>query len=333
MGVSTKTIVITGASSGIGMQSAINLYSKGYKLILPCRNKESSIKIQNVFKDITNSSKELPSTPILNLSDLSSVEEFSKTITKQIKCIDVLILNAGLQYTGCKHPHKSDQGFELTFAVNHLSHFLLTNRLLPLLCKSSSARIVITSSEVHNPLSPGGRIGKPAHLGKLEGINNKKFFCHLDGTQEFNADKAYKDSKLCNILFGRELSQRLLNLNLQIPVICWAPGLVIPKGKGGFFRYSRKYNQLGQLLFAWIARDILHITESLENSGRILANIATDIKYDGCGFHYLSNRLIYPGKYQLEKGVLSMEAIDNNLASKLWLKSCDLIGISTCIRI
>ena len=97
-------------------------------------------------------------------------------------------------------------------------------------------------------------------------------------------------------------SLRFLKNNFHIPVLCWAPGLVIPATKEGFFRYSRKYNELGQILFAFIARDLLNITESPENAGRILYNQATSDSYQEENFLYLSNNIKGLGN-QIESGI------------------------------
>ena len=101
------------------------------------------------------------------------------------------------------------------------------------------SRIIITSSDVHNPKSSGGNIGQKAGLNEL--INFK------DEIQvpfkNFSADKSYKNSKLCNILFAKELSKRLSFKKKNISVLSWAPGLVIPDKELGFFRYSQTFNK------------------------------------------------------------------------------------------
>ena len=313
-------ILITGASSGIGYQAALKLIARGYNLILPCKNiSRANQTLTNIFNQFSCdlSKKGNIYTPIMDLSDLNSIDSFISEFKKSRRKIDVLILNAGLQYTGSKSPRWSAQGVELTFAVNHLSHFYLTQNLLPFLNKSDNSRIIITSSEVHNPKSSGGKVGAKACLGDLTGLALDPKFEMIDGN-EFNADKAYKDSKLCNILFAKELSNRLKSNNILIPVIAWAPGLIISRDSLGFFRYSRKYNQLGQILFAYLARDILRITTSNGKAGLLLSELVYLSKYNKDGFHYYSNKIIALGKFVFEETSISEESELPGLSSRLW---------------
>ena len=321
------TILITGGSSGIGYQSVLYLISLGHNIILPCKN------IYRANEVLTNMFNQLPDgltmrgeiyTPIMDLSDLKSIDSLCLEVKKRRLNIDVLILNAGIQYTGAKRPRRSKQGIELTFAVNHLSHFYLTHKILPLIDTSNNPRIIITSSEVHNPKSGGGKVGAKANLGNLNGLESGARFEMIDG-YEFNADKAYKDSKLCNILFAKKLNNYLLERNLSIPVIAWAPGLVISRDSQGFFRHSRKYNPLGQILFAFLARDILRITTSNKEAGLILADLACLSKYEKAGFNYYSNKIISSAKFSFEKADISDDANNEDLSDKLWRLSKSLI--------
>ena len=322
------TILITGGTSGIGYQAVLKLISLGHNVILPCRN---ILRANQVLTNIFNrlrchiSKKGSIYTPIMDLSDLKSIESFCFEFRRRRLNIDVLILNAGLQYTGSKTPRRSTQGIELTFAVNHLSHFYLTQNLLPFLNRSNSSKIIITSSEVHNPMSSGGKVGAKASLGNLSGLVSGKNFEMIDGNQ-FNADKAYKDSKLCNILFARELRNRLNKKNISIPVIAWAPGLVISRDNQGFFRYSRKYNQLGQILFAFLARDLLRITTSNETAGKLLCDLVCSCIYSKSNFNYYSNKIISPGKFIFDKTNVSDEAQRSDLSHDLWELSKALIN-------
>jgi len=321
------TIFITGGSSGIGFQAALRLISLGNNIILPCKNIfRANQVLTHIFNQLPCNLSEKGSiyTPIMDLSDLNSIDSLCSEVKKRELNIDVLILNAGLQYTGSKTPRRSTQGFELTFAVNHLAHFYLTKNLIPLINRSNDSRIIITSSEVHNPMSSGGRVGARAGLGNLSGLASGSGFEMIDGNQ-FNADKAYKDSKLCNILFAKELSNRLEKKSLPIKVIAWAPGLVISRDNEGFFRYSRKYNQLGQILFSFLARDIFKITTSNEKAGMILSDLVSSCKYNKPYFEYYSNKISSPGKFVFEKSNISEEAKKEGLSNRLWELSESLI--------
>ncbi len=322
------TIFITGGSSGIGYQAVLKLISLGHNIILPCKN---ILRANEVLTNIVNqlpfelSKKGSIYTPIMDLSDLKSIDSLCFELKKKRLNIDILILNAGLQYTGSKTPRRSTQGIELTFAVNHLSHFYLTQKLLPFINNNSYSKIIITSSEVHNPMSSGGKVGAKASLGNLSGLSSGTGFDMIDG-DKFNADKAYKDSKLCNILFAKELSNRLKKLGSLISVIAWAPGLVISKDSQGFFRYSRKYNQLGQVLFAFLARDLLRITTSNEKAGMLLCDLVFSCKHNRYDFNYYSNKIISPGKFIFEETQISEEAQIEGLSNQLWGLSKSLIS-------
>ena len=324
-------ILITGGSSGIGFQAVLQLISLGHNIILPCKN---ILRANNVLTRIFNQFQSNSSikgniyTLEMDLSDFKSIDTFCAEVKKRRLNIDVLILNAGLQYTGSKLPRRSAQGIELTFAVNHLSHFYLTQNLLPFLNRNNNSRIIITSSEVHNPISSGGRVGAKASLGNLSGLVSVSGFEMIDGNP-FNADKAYKDSKLCNILFAKELSNRFKKKGLSIPVIAWAPGLVISRESQGFFRYSRKYNILGQILFAFLARDILRITTSNKKAGMLLCDLVCSSKYNKYGFNYYSNKLISPGKFVFEKSNISEEAMREGFSNNLWELSKFIIDNKT----
>ncbi|WP_269623106.1 SDR family NAD(P)-dependent oxidoreductase [Prochlorococcus marinus] len=316
-----RRIVITGATSGIGYQAALKMILDQHEIIVPCRDLASRERFINSLKKdniIFSQIKYRVDLPIADLSDLKSIEEFTDKLIHQNKQIDTLILNAGLQYTGSKEIRRSKQNIELTFAVNHLSHQYITQRLMPLVCKSNYPRIIVTASEVHNPESSGGKIGQPAGLGEMLGIKSSLTFETIDGISTFNADKSYKDSKLCNILFTLELISRLQLNNFPVNVICWAPGLVIPRSKSGFFRYSRKYNEIGQIIFAFFARDVLHITETPEKAGQLLTEIATIFPNKPYQFLYLSNIIKRPGMMLLSKSNVSKEANDTSKAKELW---------------
>ncbi|WP_216901613.1 SDR family NAD(P)-dependent oxidoreductase [Synechococcus sp. CCY 9618] len=323
-----RRLLLTGANSGIGFEAAVLLCRAGHRLTLLCRDQVTAEDArQQVISRAGAGSP--PATVVGDLGDLESVRAAAAELMATGNPIDTLVLNAGLQYAGSREPRRTPQGHELTFAVNHLGHFLLAQRLLPLLEAGRAPRVVVTASEVHDPASAGGRVGPPAGLGDLGGLVDRagEGVTMVDGSA-FSADKAYKDSKLCNVLFAREWARRLEARGTPWPVIAWSPGLVIPPtSTGGFWRYSRQGNELGQRLFALAARSLLRLTESVENAGALLAALASDDAHAAGGFRYLSNRLEGPGRHRFEACPTSGEAQDEDLARRLWEASAALVGV------
>ena len=312
-----RNLLITGASSGIGAEAARRLQTMGHRLTLLCRSEQAGERTRI----------HLGSSPrilIADLADLEAVDRISRQLMDEGEAIDTLALNAGLQLAGTRAPQWSRQGFELTFAVNQLAHQRLLEHLLPLLIRSHEPRVVITASDVHNPRSGGGRVGRPADLGSLKGLLSGTGFAMVDGGT-FDADKAYKDSKLCNVLLGRELSRRLEAQGTPFPVLSWSPGLVIPRGNQGFFRTSRACNPFGMTLFALLARDVLQLTEKPARAGELLADLCVGNRWSRPGFHYLSNHLIRPGQHRFEVVDTSVESCDQAKATALWTQSSELM--------
>jgi protochlorophyllide reductase len=320
-----RQILLTGASSGIGFEAAVRLRQAGHRLVLPCRDAATAETTLRHLEERAGEGLE-PAAPVADLADLESVERCAAELLAKGEPMDVLLLNAGLQYAGATEPRRSAQGVELTFAVNHLAHLVLAERLLPLLVAGQAPRLVVTASEVHDPTSGGGRVGQPAGLGDLAGLRSGPGFAMVDGTSRFDAEKAYKDSKLCNLLFAREFERRAREQGTPLTVIAWSPGLVIPRDRGGFFRFSRAHNEWGQRLFAFLARDLLRLSESVADAGALLASLATDPAEDDPGFRYRANRLIAPGRHRLEAASPSAEACDDARARTLWDLSEGLIG-------
>ena len=320
-----QRILITGGSSGIGLEASKQLTQRGHRLTLLCRTAE---RCQETVRTLSAESEEhIKAEGIaMNLTDLKSIETGCSTILQKNEPIDTLILNAGIQNVGIKEPRLTEQGIEETFCVNHLAHQLIAMRLLPLLIKSKKPRLVITSSEVHNPISGGGRVGLPATLGTLAGLRDQKSMAMLNGQNNFDTDKAYKDSKLCNILMAKHIAIKLKQSGQEIPVLAWSPGLVIPQGSGGFFRTSRQQNPIGLAVFTFVARDLLRLTETVQKAGSLLAELADRSIYEKNGFQYISNQLIRPGKHVFKEAETSNEGNNEQLGEELWTLSEHLIN-------
>lgn len=320
---SGKTIFITGANSGIGFYSVIKFLETKNYLYVPVRSKiRKDLFLNNLRKFYSEShlKKYLKIISDIDLANLENISNLQKFFLSESINFDVFILNAGLQYTGALYPKVSKQGIELTFAVNHLAHFYIINLLNSIIKDSSESRIIITSSDVHNPKSSGGNIGEKAGLNNLSNLKEEI----MGNFKNFNADKSYKNSKLCNILFAKELKHRLKIKKRKISVISWAPGLVFPNKGLGFFRYSSKFNKSGYLIFSTIASKLLGISESVQDAGSLLYKIAMDKNYNNVDYQHLSNQLVSFRKHKLMVTNVSEEASDQELATKLWEFSVDL---------
>ena len=197
-----QIILITGATSGIGKETALALARDGAHVIVHGRDKLKTLATQQQIKEETKNNN--VDVLIADLSSLDDVLKAAAQINKSYPRIDILINNAGLM-TGAKRQLSID-GFELTFATNHLAHFLLTALLLEKLKKSKAARIINVSSKVHSG-------------GKFDSTN-------LQLESGYSPMKAYSNSKLYNILFTQELARRLEKNKLNIIVNCLHPGVV-----------------------------------------------------------------------------------------------------------
>ncbi len=329
--IKNKNILITGGNSGIGFFAIINLLKTKNILYVVIKNefrKNQFLKKIDKYFDKNYLSKFLNIIENCDLSDLENIKNIKNYFYNKKIFLDVIVLNAGLQYTGSFYPKVSKQGVELTFAVNHLAHFYLVNILKDFVRDNEESRIIITSSDVHDPKSSGGNIGKKAGLNNLIDFRKKVTGKFLN----FNADESYKNSKLCNILFAKELVKKLKISSSKISIITWAPGLVIPNDDSGFFRYSKRFNLSGYFIFSKVAKNILGISESVENAGKILSEIVFDSNLNNIGYVHLSNKLISFKKHKLVESKVSDEANDSELASKLWILSeeiCRSLGFVT----
>ena len=194
-----KTVIITGANTGIGLETAVDMAQRGARVILACRNPEKGKAAVQVVKE--RSKNEAVVFAQLDLASLQSVRDFATRILNQEPHIDILINNAGVlvpSYT------KTEDGFELQFGVNHLAHFLLTNLLLDRLKEAPAARIVNVSSNAHM-------------IGKI-------YFDDLQSEKSYSKFRAYGHSKLANILFTRSLARRLKDT--RVTAYSLTPGLV-----------------------------------------------------------------------------------------------------------
>lgn len=199
---SGKRFLITGANSGIGLEAAKVLASKGAEVILAVRNLN---KGQQAVKEIETLSPGAKTQLIrLDLSDLQSVADCVQQLNEQNKAIDVLINNAGVMLL--KQRTLSAQGFEIQWATNHLGHFALTQGLLPLLERAAQPRVVTLSSMV----------------AKMKAADI--YYENLNFEHNYDKMAAYAQSKLANAMFAAELQQRLQQSGSNVISVAAHPG-------------------------------------------------------------------------------------------------------------
>jgi len=314
---SKRTVIITGANRGIGLATTKKLAaSNDFTVVMACR---STALAQKALQQNIKQGAENVEVMELDLGDLRSVEAFSKTWgTRQL---DVLCCNAGLQLsTGVGGTsdgiRRTKQGFEETVGTNHVGHFHLINLLLPLLSKSNSSskeskRIVLVGSGVHNPDEPGGNVGSKATLGDMSGLaaGFREPVCMVDGGA-FDADKAYKDSKLCNVITAIELARRVSKQRgAKLTVNVMNPGLIPTSG------LFRDLNPIFVFIFTLLTRYVFKVAVSEEVGGDRLAFMISSPLIEKVTGGYFSGA---PGKEQFEPITPSKEAAKEEVGKKLW---------------
>ena len=275
-----KTVLITGANQGIGKESALALGKMGAKLVLVCRSEE---KGRAAVKEIEAAGAKGVELLIGDVSKQADIRRVASEFLAKHDRLDVLLNNAGVLVTSRK---ETADGIEETFAINHLGYFLLTNLLLDVLKKSAPARIVNVSSEAHRSAKV-----------KWDDIQLK------DGWSQF---AAYGQSKLCNILFSRELAKRLEGTG--VTANCLHPGVIASgfgQTYGGFLSFVIK-----------LAHPFMISTEK---GARTQVYLASSPEVDGV-----------TGKYfdKCKERTPNKVAQDPDGPARLWAISEELTGLS-----
>ncbi|ELS04117.1 NADPH-protochlorophyllide oxidoreductase [Xenococcus sp. PCC 7305] len=321
-----KTVIITGTSSGVGLYAAKSMVERGWYVIAACRDPE---KMANAAKEV-GISPDNYSTIRLDLASLDSVRQFVADFRATGNILDALVCNAAVYLPLLKEPMRSEDGYELSVATNHLGHFLLCQLLLEDLQKSPypDRRLIILGTVTANPKELGGKIPIPAppDLGNLEGFEAgfKAPIAMING-KKFKPGKAYKDSKLCNVLTMRELHRRY-HESTGIIFSSLYPGCVADTP------LFRNHYSLFRTIFPLFQKNITGGYVTQEVAGDRVAQVVADDKYKESGAYFSWGNRQKEGRQSFVQEV-SNEALDTNKAKKLWELSEKLVGINKPIAI
>ncbi|MDY6802610.1 MAG: protochlorophyllide reductase [Cyanobacteriota bacterium] len=317
-----STAIITGASSGVGLHAANALAKTGqWDVIMACRNRE---KTENAAKSL-GMPPENYSIMDIDLASLDSVRQFVNNFRQSGKSLDALVCNAAVYLPLLKEPARSPDGYELSVATNHLGHFLLCNLMLEDLKKSSHAepRLIILGTVTANPKELGGKIPIPAppDLGNLKGFEEgfKAPIAMING-KKFKPGKAYKDSKLCNLLTMRELHRRY-HESTGITFSSLYPGCVATTA------LFRNHYPLFQKIFPLFQKNITGGYVSEELAGERVAEVVADPKYNQSGVYWSWGNRQKEGRNSFVQEV-SLEASDDRKAKRMWELSEKLVGLA-----
>ena len=286
-----KAAIITGANSGVGYETALELARHGATTIFACRSSSrGESALRRIKKAIPSADVQLA---ILDLGDLSSISEFAQDFKDTHEKLDMLINNAGIMAT----PYRSTaDGFESQFGTNHLGHFALTAELIPVITAAPSSRVVNVSSL--------------AHRGESIDFENLQ-----TGNRNYNRWRAYGRSKLANLIFTYELQRRLASAGIQhVESLAAHPGV------------SRTNIAQG---LGWIGKIAMPVAglffQSAQMGALPILRAATDPEARG-GQYYGPNK---PNERKGYPVIVtsSSESHDTEVARRLWEQSEKLTGV------
>ncbi len=299
-----KTVIITGGNSGLGFECAKTIAHahEGWHVVLACRSNEKGMQAVDTITSETDNKN--VSMLQLDLSSLESVRNFANEYQmKRYPSLKGLICNAGLLVR--EGTQYAKEGFELTFGVNHLGHFLLTNLLLNQFVEP--ARIIVVSSNTHNPGVREGRMARATYLGAEK-------LAHPDADKELSGMQRYTTSKLCNLLFAYELDRRLRKKGMNITVNAFDPGFSPGTNLGG-----RGPNLRMTIMGSWFGRKLFErfgiVTSTPIKSGKAMGRLLLDSQLEKVSGKYFQI---------LEEISSSEESYNQEKAKELWESSKEL---------
>ncbi|QNG29994.1 protochlorophyllide reductase [Synechococcus sp. LTW-R] len=314
-------VLVTGTTSGVGLNAVKALTDRGWTVVTANRDPiragaaADSLGIPNVKLHHIR----------MDLGDLDSVRVGVETLINSLGFgLDALVINAAVYKPRLKEPERSPQGYELSMATNHLGHFLLIQMLLPQLQASQhpSKRVVILGTVTANSKELGGKIPipAPADLGDLSGFKaGFKAPIAMANGKAFKPGKAYKDSKLCNMITTQELHRRL-HQSTGIVFSSLYPGCVADTP---LFRNTPR---AFQKIFPWFQKNVTGGYVSQALAGERVAQVVADPGFGTSGVHWSwGNRQKQGGKQFSQE--LSDKASNPETAQGVWEESLKLVGL------
>ena len=320
--VGAGTVLITGTTSGVGLHATKAMVDRGWQVVTANRD---PVKAAAAADRLAIPSAQL-SHLRFDLADLDSVRAGAETLVASLgRPLDALVINAAVYKPRLEQPERSPQGYEISMATNHLGQFLLIHLLLPDLERSShpSRRVVILGTVTANSKELGGKIPipAPADLGDLAGF--KAGFqapIAMANGKPFKPGKAYKDSKLCNMITTQELHRRLHG-STGIVFSSLYPGCV---ADSPLFRHAP---QAFQKIFPWFQKNITGGYVSQAQAGERVAQVVADSAFSSSGVHWSwGNRQKQGGKQFSQE--LSDKASNPGTAQAMWEESMKLVGLA-----
>ena len=314
------TAIVTGASSGVGLYATLALARRGWQVVMACRDLP---KARRAAEGLGLTPAQV--TPmLLDLGAQHSVRSFVTEFRASGRPLDALLCNAAVYLPRLKEPQRSPEGYEISVATNHFGHFLLANLLLPDLRQSgrTAPRLITLGTVTANSAEFGGKvpIPAPADLGQLAGL--KAGFtapvAMIDG-KRFKAGKAYKDSKLCNMMMSREFHRRF-HADTGVVFNTLYPGCVADTA---LFRDTPK---AFQTIFPWFQKNITKGYVTQELAGERTAQVVADAGFESSGVHWSWGNRQVPGRQPFSQP-LSGKATDEASARELWALSERFTGL------
>ena len=289
---SGRTALVTGANSGLGLHTCLELARHGARVLMACRDPaRGRASLARVKAEVPTADAELV---LLDLASLAGVRTAAEQVAGRIPRLDVLVCNAGVM---APPRGLTADGFELQLGINHLGHFALVGRLMPQVLAAPDARVVVVSSAAHN-------------FGRVS-------FEDLMGERRYRRWRAYGQSKLANLLFARELSRRTRTGAAHLTVAAAHPGYAATELQS---KQSAPLLELGMKIANAVVAQSAHAGAWPSLYAATMPDVLDDDYFGPAGPGELRGSPTRVGR--------SAAAQDDRTAGRLWSVSEELTGVS-----